>query len=244
MVYDFHYPLPVPPQLPMEPNIHSEKGLNCWSRLERAQRVLERLRKVFNHDLPNHLVAIEGLVRLLELDEEKHLSLEGKEYLNRLSAAASRVQKMARQLRELARLGTRQEKPERVDLNEMLREVQAALNQLCPSVRIEYRFSLEALAVRAGRRSLTQALIELLGGALSASSHPKVAITLGSTPVPKGIDLWSTLHLPPRTALDPLTLTLIEELLADCGGTLTTSSSGNPDLLFCIHLPDPGIVER
>jgi hypothetical protein len=58
---------------------------------DRCERLLAVLRQGLAHDLPNHLIALEGLARLLEAEEGERLSAEGRDYVGRLAAAAARA---------------------------------------------------------------------------------------------------------------------------------------------------------
>src|SRR5262252_8864052 len=68
-----------------------------------AGRTWTCLQKALGHELPNHLTAILGLVRILELEERERLSADGHDYLHRLAAAARRVDGIVKALAELVR---------------------------------------------------------------------------------------------------------------------------------------------
>src|SRR6266568_1263535 len=60
--------------------------------LQLGEQLLASFRQAMGHDMPNHLVAAQGLVRLLEMDEKERLSPAGREYLGRLTIVLQRVE--------------------------------------------------------------------------------------------------------------------------------------------------------
>ena len=60
------------------------------------------MQKALGHELPNQLIAVQGLARLLDTETER-LSDDGKEYLQRLGAAAQRSHEMVRALADFLR---------------------------------------------------------------------------------------------------------------------------------------------
>ncbi len=74
--------------------------------------LLALLQKALGHELPNHLVAVQGLARMLEMEQAERLDDEGKDYLRRLAAAAQRAHELARSLADRVR-AERRSLPER-----------------------------------------------------------------------------------------------------------------------------------
>jgi hypothetical protein len=69
----------------------------------RSDRLLRTMRPVLSHDLPNQLVALQGLLQMLELDEAASLGAPAQETVFRLQRVARRTCEMARFLREVER---------------------------------------------------------------------------------------------------------------------------------------------
>jgi len=108
-------------------------------------RVLEPLQACFQealgHELPNRLVAVGGLARLVLLEQAQRLDSEGKSYLERLAAAVRKTDELVRALAELGRL-LREPGPAVVlDLGELVREAFAEAKVLFPRRQIEYYLS-------------------------------------------------------------------------------------------------------
>src|SRR5262245_57266359 len=83
---------------------------------ERAERLLTCFRKAIRHDLSNQLVALHGMLHLVEEEEFERLSADGQDYVRRASAAARRAVVMVQTLKDLAHWAISPERPEKVDL--------------------------------------------------------------------------------------------------------------------------------
>ena len=71
----------------------------------RWQRLLSACRHGLNHDMANQVIALQGLLQLLEEAEAQRLSADGQEFLMRLMERA-RTFKPTRMPGDLARLAT------------------------------------------------------------------------------------------------------------------------------------------
>src|SRR5262245_65269281 len=91
-------------------------------RYQQAERVLSCIVRALGHDLPNYFVALQGLVRLLDMEEADRLGPDGREYLERLGAATQRAQELVESLRVLGKVGQEQQPCEDVPLAELARE--------------------------------------------------------------------------------------------------------------------------
>ncbi len=99
---------------------------------ERTRQFLDRVVRILGHDLPNHLIALQGLARLLAVEEEERLSSEGKEYVARMTAVAERAHTLAVSLSSAGRLLLQPPSAEAVDLGEAVAEAVAMVKALCP----------------------------------------------------------------------------------------------------------------
>src|SRR5437870_1875703 len=103
------------PPHPYEPTPEDDRR-----RLARAERLLACYRQAVGHELPNQLVAIQGLVRVLEFEEGARLSAEGRDYLQRLAAAAQRTHALLRTLAAIGRVGREPVGPEPLALADVV----------------------------------------------------------------------------------------------------------------------------
>src|SRR5260370_33622907 len=106
----------------------------------RSDRLLRAMHKVLSHDLPNQIVAVQGLLQLLSLEESARLSADGCEYLRRLQNAARRTAELGRFLKDMEQLGgfTIQTGP--VALADLARELQGELQQRYPATQFEFNW--------------------------------------------------------------------------------------------------------
>jgi hypothetical protein len=214
-----------------------------------SQRLWELLRPTLSHDLPNMLVALQGLLQMLRQEETNRLSSGGLEYLKRLSALGQKLQGMVTTLRQLSRLSGAAP-AEEIAVAEMLRELAAACKQLLPRAHVIFHSSLKVPHVHAPRLLLHQSLLEitrlLAAQAPPGDLHCFVASRRGNGEVELTIGAWTD-SLPtsfneartpvpaPRPGASPrgldynlfgpenrLGLVLIEEMARNWGGRAET----------------------
>jgi signal transduction histidine kinase len=218
---------------------------------ECAQRRLQAMGKVLNHDFPNQLVVIQGLLQLL-LEEDKRLSADGREYLRRLCGAATRALDMAQGLKTLARLRTGVDRSERVELKELAEELAADIKKLCPGTVFEYHLPREPVAVRASRLPLYQALVELSRATAAVAGSARVV--LEAEPTAAGVEISiapqgpaaptssaATVKPEPKSWESRLEFLLARELVEIAGGTLRADDSPGRDKFFYVLVPDAGM---
>src|SRR5688572_22859769 len=105
---------------------------------DQADRMLACFQKALGHELPNQLVALQGLARVLELELADRLDEESRSHLQRLSALARRVDEC---IRTLAQVGHWCRDPGPVGpvvLAELACEAVAEVNLLSPGWSLEY----------------------------------------------------------------------------------------------------------
>jgi signal transduction histidine kinase len=216
--------------------------------LERAERILACSRPVLGHDLPNALVAIQGLLKVLELEEGDHLSSDGREYLRRVTAATQRAQGMVRLLKDLARAGEEPGPVECIALDDLFREVTAVMKQLYPGRPAGYDFNIEAPVVAVPRRLLHQALAQLLHNVIPHLPEVGPRLAMGSRDTPTGIEVWVAdgAQVPPagKPASDEgarresrLGFALVGELADAWGGMFRISSDTGSGNLYTLLIP-------
>jgi signal transduction histidine kinase len=157
-------------------------------RLEKAEQLLACFQQAVGHDLPNHLVSLQGLLRILELEDAGSLSPEGREYLRRLAALALRMQALIGSLAEIGRTRRQAHPAEPLLLEEVAREAAAELNQLYPGRSLEYDFSHACLVLTSARPALRRVLVQLMRHAVQAAPEDRrLHIAVGGRP---GVEFW------------------------------------------------------
>lgn len=177
-----------------------------------SQALLVCLRIALAHEIPNHFLALQGLIRILEWEENDRLSSEGKAYLARLATAAERGHGLVRTLSELLP-GVRPRRAETpVPFSAIAREAQAEVEQLLPDTRVEYHIGGGGVYLPVPRLALRQVLVQLIRNGLQAIPRDTVArLTLDAQAEPTEINFWVTdsgrgMNADPREMLEKVLL--------------------------------------
>src|SRR5688572_300329 len=136
----------------------------------RAEMLLRGMHKVFSHDLPNQMVALQSLLQLLSLEEAGRLSEDGREYVRRSQSASRRASEMVRFLKEMGRLNVFVPKTETIALANMARELQGELQRLHPHREFAFEWHWSAATITGDTRAFLQAIVELIGGLLASGN--------------------------------------------------------------------------
>jgi signal transduction histidine kinase len=217
---------------------------------DRAGQLLDAMHQVCSHDLPNQLIIVQSFINLLEMEEKPGLTDAAQEYLTRLAGAARRAGIMVQFLKEMARLNRLQEPVETIDLADFLRELRAELTQRLPARRLSFAGDWTAAAVRGGRRSLQQALLEVLRCGIELCPTAEVVIRFRSRAEAFGVRLDIAVardgSLNPTQQLlfrddgppiaNRLEIHLAQALVATWGGTLEVTP-GSSAFSLCLQVP-------
>ena len=134
------------------------------AQLEAANKELEAFSYSVAHDLRAPLRAIEGFSRILLDKYPDRLDDPGKDYLERVGAAAKRLEQLIGDLLNLSRLTRSEMRQVKVDLSALAEAVAAELRQREPQRRVEFVIAREVVAC-GDARLLRFVLDNLLGNA-------------------------------------------------------------------------------
>jgi signal transduction histidine kinase len=164
---------------------------DSWRRAgEQDEQLLICFQKALGHELPNKLVALGGLARLVQEEYSKDLGPEGQALLERLAAAAQRADGLVRRLAEIGRL-CRAGGEEGVRFEEVAHEARAELIFLGCGATIEYDLSLPLPVLKIARAALHQVLLQLIHNAVQAAEGTRpLKIVVGGHGVPGGLEFW------------------------------------------------------
>lgn len=223
-------------------------------RLALIERRFRAMQKVINHDLPNQLVAIHGLLQLLSQDESARLSADGQEILRRLQGTSARVLETAHLLKLLGKAGDSHERPAIIALADLSEETAAEAKQAIPSLVVDTLFPPGLEQVSAAPRALHQAVVLLLKLAAQLNGAPLTRLIVGAAEAPAGRELtigfskrdgqagnatnWSA-----RALEDRLETLLARELIWAAGGELRISEDASRERLFAIMLARPPALD-
>jgi signal transduction histidine kinase len=218
-----------------------------------AEQLLACFRQAMGHDMPNHLVAIRGLVRLLEMEEKDRLAPVSREYLQRIATVIQRVEMLVRTLAEICKVGRRDRHAESVSLADVAQEAAAEISQLFPGRVIEYDWPESPFVLTVLRPDLCQVLVQLMRNAVQATPEPApVQIEIGAREAQreflvadKGRGLPPELQarlqdfLSGRLAKNPgngLGLVLVRRIIDTWGGKIRIESGQGRGTTFTITL--------
>ena len=218
--------------------------------LEQLERLLACFQKALGHELPNQLVALQGLARMVVEEQAERLDDEGRALVLRLADLAKRADGLVRSLAEIGRL-TRDPGPvEAVALPDLAREAAAEVNLLSSGWSVEYHFMPEASVLPVSRRGLKLALIHLLRNAVQAGGGRAAPIEMGSRRTPEGVEWWvkddgrgfseaQQGRLFECFAGGGLGLFLVRQLVAGWGGAVRVHSEPGKGATFTVLVRTP-----
>jgi signal transduction histidine kinase len=219
-----------------------------------GDRLLACFQEALGHQLPNHLVALRGLARMLADAEGDRLDDEGRIYLERLEALAGRVDQTVRALADLGRLCREAPTGEPIVLAEVAREAGAEVNVLCNGPAVEYHFEGGLPLLSVSRRALYQVLVQLLRNAVQAAQPGRPPrVQMGARACPGGVECWVADNgrglppLSPERLFAPfsgergeglgLGLFLVRQMVAAWGGAIHVQSEPGQGTTFTLRIP-------
>lgn len=159
---------------------------------------MEACRKGLSHDLPNQLVALHGLLHLLEMEEAHRLGSAGQDYVRRLLGVARRTQALTRTLKEIASIGADTSPLTLVSLPDIVEEVLAEWRP--PPACTQ---SWEVAHALAPPRPLQIVLSQALRLLVDSREGGPALLNLGSRTSPSGVEL--SLDVSAIAQITPLT---------------------------------------
>jgi signal transduction histidine kinase len=214
-----------------------------------AERLLGCYQHALGHDLPNQLVAIQGLARLVQQEAGESLGPDTAALLDRLADQARRAHALAAALADVGRACRMAEPPAPVALGELCREAAAEANWLCPDGGLRYDETQPLPTLRLPPVAARRVFVELcLHAARRAPEGRPVRVEVGAEAGACGTvvrvrDDGPAPPLPwPEQAFEPpsLGLFLARQLVEGWGGSLRAEAANGAGCTFLVTLPDGG----
>jgi len=215
---------------------------------DRADHLLRVMHPVFSHDLPNQMVAMQGLLQLIEQHVSFQSGPEGREYFKRLTRVAGRAANMVQFLKEVGRLDTYERRVDEISLAKVVRQIQLELHQQMHPTAVDCILSGDVATVRVDARLLSLAIVEIArslaerraiaSGTLFITGQrgdkgPRLAVQLSWSEPPA----TSRPHVRPEPLDNRLEIVLARELLAAWGAKLANLQEELAESKFTIVLP-------
>jgi len=158
-----------------------QRVLERTAELEISNRELESFAYSVSHDLRAPLRAIDGFSRILARTYRDAVDEQGRDYLDRISAASQRMGQLIDDLLNLSRITRAELRHASVDLSAIVHSIADDLRASEPNRDVTFRIE-DGLIVRGDARLLRAALENLIGNAWKfTSKKPEARIDFGKT---------------------------------------------------------------
>ena len=151
--------------------------------LERSNQELEQYAYVTSHDLQEPLRIIVSFLQLLQKRYGGQLDEKADEYIRYAVDGGQRMQQMISSLLELSRIGRADRKYERVDIEEVLKEVLANLKMAIDESGVVITHDLLP-EISCNRPRIAQLLQNLIGNAIKYRNKENPRIHISAKPLP------------------------------------------------------------
>jgi signal transduction histidine kinase len=159
--------------------------------LDSKTRELEAFTYSVAHDLKAPLRGIDGYSRLLLEDHKDQLDDEGRSFLNTIQASADEMNQLIQDLLDYSRLERRELKPNRLELQPLVKSVIDQKQHELVDREIVFRLKVDGGYVMADANGLTQALKNYVDNAVKFTSNiSDPVVEVGSRETPDGCLLW------------------------------------------------------
>lgn len=144
----------------------SERYHAIAQKLEHSNKELRDFAYIASHDLQEPLRTIVSFGDRLMLKHADHLDERGRDYLERIQAAALRMRSLIEELLNYSRVSSREQKFVQVDLDELLKEVLEDLSQRLTEGGGRVEIVNPLGTITADRSQMHRLLLNLIGNAL------------------------------------------------------------------------------
>jgi light-regulated signal transduction histidine kinase (bacteriophytochrome) len=220
------------------------------------EQLLGGFRHLLGHELPNQMIALQGLLRLIETDESAGLTPGGRELLERVGALAQHIHEMVQEMAELCRLRYNSDPLDDLSFAEVAREAAAETSQLSPGRAIEYDFPDAGVRLAAHRQLLKRVLVELARWILAAdpaASHNRIYFEARALAAATELRIRNSdsrvateafkafkqalMENVPAALANQLGLFLVRQVVERRGGTVAVEAEGDQGVSVSIRWP-------
>lgn len=148
-------------------------------KLAQANSELENFVFTVSHDLKAPIVSIQGFATILLNDFSEHLDTEGLHYLKRIQSNITQMERLIKDLLELARIGRVVNAPEMTDINEVVKSAVADLQYQADEKNVEIHCPDDFPTVMCDQDRILQVFTNLISNAIKYigdNTSPKIEI--------------------------------------------------------------------
>ena len=146
---------------------------------EKINKELDDFTYIVSHDLKEPLRSIDAFSKFLEDDYKDKIGDEGKDYIERIRANATRMQNLIEDLLELSRIERRQNPLDEVEVEELINEVKLRLEYRIKEKNVEIIVPVKLPRITCDRVRLTEVFANLISNAIKFCDKPKPCIEIG-----------------------------------------------------------------
>ncbi|NQU66967.1 MAG: GAF domain-containing protein [Candidatus Marinimicrobia bacterium] len=234
-----------------------QRVANRTKQLEESNKELEDFTHTVSHDLRSPVRAVEGFTGILLEEYGDKLDKNGRNYLNRISKSAFRMEKLIDDLLEYSRFGMEDIVLVDVSLSRILKEVISFLEKEISESNATIDLPKDLPTVRAMKSQLSQIFVNLISNSIKYAKPgkpPKIKIqtseTESSTIITvsdngigikpefheKIFDMFERLHSDEKIPGTGIGLAIVKKAIGKLSGNISVSSKLNHGTIFMITL--------
>ncbi len=156
-----------------------EETVRTSQEIEQRNRELDDFTYVVSHDLKEPLISIEGFSRILQMDYSDIIRVEGREYLDSLVGATTRMKGLIDDLLMLSRVSRPTESFRDVDLAAVVGEIRTDMEFVIRKRNVDFRADPPLPRVHGNETQLKILFRNLIGNALKFNDKPAPMVEVG-----------------------------------------------------------------
>lgn len=172
-------------------SVYSSRSVPSASR---SEKILDGLQTTLNHDLPNLVIAMQGLLQIVELEEAANFSTEGKDFFRRLQSTVHQMRQTLTLIRSVNKTTPLSESPTNFSLRETLIEAAAVVKLRFPEISITFEGQAVNGFVPGFPDRMQTIFAEILTLMVTTGSRSKLICSVSSRKLPNTIELLLDNH--------------------------------------------------
>jgi PAS domain S-box-containing protein len=162
-----------------------EKGKLYEETLQKSREIQQRNKElddftyVVSHDLKEPLISIEGFSRILQMDYQETIQQEGKEYLESIVGATTRMKGLIDDLLMLSRVSRPSESFRSVDIRAIIEEIKTDMEFTIRQKGVRLEVQEDLPQVPGNATQLQMVFRNLIGNAIKFNKKPNPVVEIG-----------------------------------------------------------------